>query len=427
MKRLLVLLLCAVPCHASFDVFTSTKFGVWQGSSVTCGGYFTNSAIFAAEVAVSTTNNLNTVRTNLDVWTQLEPGFENYYYPVLDQMIATSTSALETFLFNIPIHNNLWSLPSGSDTHVPEQILVRLYNLCTNLVNRYSGVVHYWEIWNEPDNGNFWNNEHPASGIPNAREYLQFLQVAYTAIKKADPTASVVLGGIAFPYNSNSNSWLDQFLSQGGGNYFDIMNIHIYGDVGTTGFVGYIPATATFNTAMTTTRSKMSAYGISSKPIWITELDSTGSTYAAGGTTAQDQARYLTESFTQVLSTTNVQRVIWHALQDCGGEDFGMFGSTGGAKLASEAWQAYQAQLLGFTPQGQITNNGFIDYQFNSGATTKFVVWPTSATASGLSPGAFSSFQFTDMFNTSTTTVAAANVGAVVLYSSSPVFITGVP
>jgi putative glycosyl hydrolase len=422
-RFLLFLVFSLIPLtHASALVtFSSTTFGAWQ---VACNGYFSSTPTWATAVALSTSSNMNTLRTNWDVWTQLEIADGNYFYPTMDAEIAITTTALETPIFNIPIHNSTWGLPAGTDTHIPEQVLVRLYNFCYTTVSRYKSVIHYWEIWNEADNPSFWNNE----TTPNPLEYLGFIRMAYQAIKQADPTATVVLGGIAFPYNHNSNSWLDGFLSNGGGNYFDVMNIHIYSDVGNTGFNGYIAPTATWNTAMGQTLARMTKYGITSKPIWITELNSTGSTYINGNTTAQFQAQFLMETFTQILSTsTNIQKTIWHTLEDCNGQDFGLYDSTGGIKPVSTTWQIYQNQLLNYQAQGQISNNGFNDFEFTNGGTTKFVVWPSSTSASGLSPGTFSSMAVTDMFGVATTTYTASNVPSVVFYSSGPVFITGIP
>ncbi|MDR3709509.1 MAG: NEW3 domain-containing protein [Capsulimonadaceae bacterium] len=53
---------------------------------------------------------------------------------------------------------------------------------------RYGSSVHYWEIWNEPDNG-FWR------GTPV--QYAQLFDAAYGAIKAIKPDAVVMNGGIS--------------------------------------------------------------------------------------------------------------------------------------------------------------------------------------------------------------------------------------
>lgn len=44
-------------------------------------------------------------------------------------------------------------------------------------------------MWNEPDLPGFW--------LGTASQYAQLLAVTYNAIKRADPNAQVLLGGLA--------------------------------------------------------------------------------------------------------------------------------------------------------------------------------------------------------------------------------------
>jgi hypothetical protein len=55
-------------------------------------------------------------------------------------------------------------------------------------VAQYKDRVRAWEMWNEPNLDQFW----PASQT----HYARLLQVAYQAAKAADPTTTVVLGGL---------------------------------------------------------------------------------------------------------------------------------------------------------------------------------------------------------------------------------------
>ena len=56
-----------------------------------------------------------------------------------------------------------------------------------------SPVVHYWSPWTEPDNPDQWRPK------PDAAKYAEFQQLFYTAIKKANPKA-VVLLAVLGPY-----------------------------------------------------------------------------------------------------------------------------------------------------------------------------------------------------------------------------------
>ncbi|MBL8993511.1 MAG: cellulase family glycosylhydrolase [Spirochaetia bacterium] len=84
--------------------------------------------------------------------------------------------------------------------------------------------VAYFEIGNEPDLETQWRN-HP-------EEYARILHLAYVAVKKADPSAKVVLGGLAAGGGQSCNTnFLDQILADAqfpANQNFDIFNYHTY-------------------------------------------------------------------------------------------------------------------------------------------------------------------------------------------------------
>ncbi len=59
----------------------------------------------------------------------------------------------------------------------------------TTLAARYRGRIASWEIWNEPDNRDYW--------LGSPAEYAALLAAGARAVHAADPTAQVVMGGIA--------------------------------------------------------------------------------------------------------------------------------------------------------------------------------------------------------------------------------------
>jgi hypothetical protein len=86
------------------------------------------------------------------------------------------------------------------------------------IVARASPTIRYWEIWNEPDSGQFF------TGTPT--QYAFMLRTAHDAIKSVDPAAQVLLGGISSPA---SMPWLTQVFATPGADAvhaFDIANVH---------------------------------------------------------------------------------------------------------------------------------------------------------------------------------------------------------
>jgi hypothetical protein len=57
----------------------------------------------------------------------------------------------------------------------------------------YKGKIHYWEIWNEPD----VDITFKCNGCDKPAFYARMLALSYSAIKKADPTATVLIGGLS--------------------------------------------------------------------------------------------------------------------------------------------------------------------------------------------------------------------------------------
>lgn len=72
---------------------------------------------------------------------------------------------------------------------------------CEAMARHYIGRNVTFEIWNEPDLAGFWA---PAS---NAVEYAAVLQAGIAAIKRGDPAARVLTGGLSSTYNLTYAFW----------------------------------------------------------------------------------------------------------------------------------------------------------------------------------------------------------------------------
>jgi hypothetical protein len=112
--------------------------------------------------------------------------------------------------------------------------------------------IHQWQIWNEPNISDFWTTE------PFARSYVTLLRAAHAAVKAADPTARVVLAGLA------NRSWLDLrsiYEVRGAASLFDLVAVHPY----TGQAQGVI-------TILSYVRRVMDHHGDRAKPMLVTEL-----------------------------------------------------------------------------------------------------------------------------------------------------------
>jgi hypothetical protein len=181
-------------------------------------------------------------------------------------------------------------------------------------------VAHYkakgiqvYEIWNEPNLGRFW-----PSGV-NATAYTEMLKSAYTGAKAADPTATVVSGGLA----NNDYDYLTSMYKAGAHGYMDAVAVHPYafkpypyfvspttswtrsdGRIAKEAFNGFIEVKKT-----------MDSYGDSAKQLWFTEFGYPTTT-TAGGVSEATQASWLTSAFKYVESYPYVKALFWYQARD---------------------------------------------------------------------------------------------------------------
>jgi len=163
------------------------------------------------------------------------------------------------------------------------------------LVRRYApmGVSHY-ELWNEPNFLRFW-----PSGV-DAAEYTQMLKATYPAVKAADPSATVVMGGLS---NKDSYTYLQTMYAAGAHGYYDAANFHVYpgGDPGDCLTVAGRPWEGDMCLLMGL-RAMMVA-NHDAAPVWVTELGWSACQTGDPCVTRTRQAAYLTRAY-QLFDTS---------------------------------------------------------------------------------------------------------------------------
>jgi hypothetical protein len=142
--------------------------------------------------------------------------------------------------------NMMMNIQQLSDTYDPNNTTARTNykNWVTSIVNRYKTKIHYYEIHNE-ENGNgpgFWmvgvdavpgrgdcqrNAFNTAIYDAGVRTYFAFLQDSYTAIKAADSTAKVIIGGLS---EWTEECFIDRITAEGAYQWMDYMALHPYAD-----------------------------------------------------------------------------------------------------------------------------------------------------------------------------------------------------
>jgi hypothetical protein len=189
-----------------------------------------------------------------------------------------------------------------------------------------------WQIWNEPNNPDFWLPR------PAASQYVGLLAAAERAIHRADPAAEVI-GGELFPAPYIEGGvpmapYLADLYALGGSAYLDGVGVHPYAGRPERAFE--IVAEA---------RAIMDRNGDAEKPIWITELGwATGGDPSTVTVSEPVQADYLRRSLalaTARRGSLRLAAMTWFSLEDQAGaswpERTGLWREDGSAK---PSWQA---------------------------------------------------------------------------------------
>jgi hypothetical protein len=201
--------------------------------------------------------------------------------------------------------------------------------------------IRRWQLWNEPNFSVFWRR-------PSPRDYVELLRRSAIALRRVDPGAKIVGGGLA-PVEGGLRPW--EFLRRmyrvpGARQAFDLVALH-----------PYATSTAGLEYELSAVRRVMARAGDSSKPLLVTEL---GVASASAAPNAFDkgrrgQARFLENAYRLMLENRRRWRLggaYWFTWRDVRSADpycvfcrfAGLFDIRGRPK---PAWRALRRVVLG--------------------------------------------------------------------------------
>lgn len=216
-----------------------------------------------------------------------------------------------------------WATIGDARSPFQTNLLPEFVQFMGAVVERYDGdgiddapngmVVKYWEIYNEPDAGSS-----PTGGGwgEYGTRYAEMLKAIYPVVKAADPEAQIVIGGLAhdnFTDGSGGGVFVREFLANvlaaGGGDAFDIMNIHYYPfnshrqvwtDSKSSGLVEKIAEL----------EGILAEHDVT-KPLMITEIGWHSNVTANNPSSENFQARHVVQLFTQSLAADAIAAIWW--------------------------------------------------------------------------------------------------------------------
>jgi hypothetical protein len=254
-----VLLICST-CF-----LTSSQNPPWQGltpSRPVPPQYFGMHIHYAPERTSWPTTSIGTWRlwdTNVS-WADLEPARNEWHFDRLDRLVqiaAEHNSELVLPLAYTPpwasSRPNEKSASGRLGVAAPPMTPGDWSDYVRKVVTRYRGRIQYYELWNEPNDPEFYSGD--------IKTLVRLGDDAYRIIKAIDPHAQVL--SPAMMGSGPGVRRLDAYLRAGGISSFDIVSYHFY-------------VTPNEPEAMLKTvaevRSVMKENGISGVPIWTTEI-----------------------------------------------------------------------------------------------------------------------------------------------------------
>lgn len=299
-------------------------------------------------------------------WRNIEATRNSYDWDRMDQTVKKAEqNGVSDFIFTFG-YVPQWASSNPNDTSCPylgscdpPANLADLDSFANRLVQRYCGVVKYYETWNEPSGSAFWKGTNT--------EFLALTQHIYKAVKDpancgctkgkcgpgdgANPN-EVLLPPIDATTSPSSRKWLEDWLSYVGSPYpyADIAAFHGY---------GYTTNPEDIGIGVNYMKSTLSRYGLGSAELWDTEAS-----WGNGTSATQDQQASWLIRFQVMQELSGVSRFTWYAYDNC---DWGtLWGSNlctnqnllPGVHESGTAYSTVQSWLSGATLQ---SCEGFAD------------------------------------------------------------------
>jgi hypothetical protein len=195
-------------------------------------------------------------------WDVIQPTSTTFRWAGYDQWVGVARAKGQNVIATVD-YTPAWANGGHSDHSYAPTSPAAFGTFAGEVAARYAAQgVHVYEIWNEPNIIQFWKPK------PNPAAYTESLNAAYAAIKRADPSATVLTGGSS-PAGTGSESysppdWLQALYATGA--KFDGVADHPYVDDDWFNWKQMAEGSGS------TLRSIMEAHGDAAKKVWATEV-----------------------------------------------------------------------------------------------------------------------------------------------------------
>jgi len=239
------------------------------------------------------------------LWEDIEPekgklNFEKYDY-IVDLLTQNNIGILGLLSYSASWAGPTWNAPPYEDESFVRYV--------SNVMERYKDKVKYWEIWNEPDDEQYWT---PQDGM---MRYTRLLKKVYLKAKQIYPDCKILNGGLSKAITLS----LKKIYQNGGKGYFDVLAIHPFANP--LNEVDVDRVKGLYNGC-----KKIMQDNEDDKKVWFTELGAPGvlslsqsnSWWLGMSPTEEQQAAWVKRIYTEILpELPDCGKIFWAFFRDC--------------------------------------------------------------------------------------------------------------
>jgi hypothetical protein len=259
------------------------------------------------------------IRLSFD-WSKIQKTPGNSFDWGMEDRLVAAVQARHLKILGLMTYTPAWARRASCSytDKCPPRSPAEFAAFATAAVQRYAPRgIHAWEIWNEPNNPDFW------AAPTNAADYVSLLEPTYAAVHRVDRNATVVTGGLAphgdlarDPWDVRSPvNYVKAMYRAGAHGSFDALGHHPYPPLPYSPLAGKVGWNAVMQTV--TIHNVMAVYHDGAKQVWGTEFGTPTGTTPKGVSEAV-QSQYLTDEVRQWSGWTFTGPLFVHMIRDRG-------------------------------------------------------------------------------------------------------------
>ncbi len=270
----------------------------------------TTAAIYNADFDLLDRVGIDLLRISFG-WDGIESEPDTYDWLFWDDYVNTAVNEHGITLIPYIMYTPKWASTDTTNARYwrsPPTDFAEFGEFVYDIVMRYKDRIHSWELWNEPDIEWYW------TGTPEA--FAEYIKVGSAAVRRADPDATIILGGIAYQPDFIQTLFRDHGVSP----YVDVVNMHNYYETWHNGPVEHI------GEYIRRVDEVVERYG-DGQPLWMAEVGYSSvregarvsddyTAYYAYEHTLDYQAVQLVRTVTAALATDRLSALAWYEIKD---------------------------------------------------------------------------------------------------------------